>query len=187
MKCRVKIFLLHFIIFLGGLHATFAQEKVDTTHLKKTPIHSPRLASLMSTVLPGSGQVYNKKYWKLPIVYAGLGGLGYLFYSNRIQYNKLAKEVRKRNDKTINTSEWDSTYSYQYSASDLLVFANGYRRKSELSAVGLLVFYSFQIVDAYVDAHLFSFDVSDDLSFHLSPTFINLNKPGISLTLHFKK
>jgi hypothetical protein len=67
------------------------------------------------------------------------------------------------------------------------VYANQYRRRSELSAVGLLVFYSFQIVDAYVDAHLFNFDVSDDLSLNFSPTVINRNKFGIALTLQLKK
>jgi hypothetical protein len=184
---QVAYIIICCLFYFSPWNVLYAQQKADTSKVVKKHQHSPRMASIMSTILPGSGQVYNRKYWKLPIVYAGLGGLGYMFYTNRTNYNKLAKEVRKRNDKTISTSTWDSTYSYSYSASDLLIFANQYRRKSELSAVGLLLFYSFQIVDAYVDAHLFSFDVSDDLSFHFSPTIINLNKPGVALTLHFRK
>ena len=71
--------------------------------------------------------------------------------------------------------------------SDILVSANQYRRNSELSAVGILVFYTFQIVDAYVDAHLFTFDVSDDLSLKIEPTIIPFNRSaGLSLRLGFR-
>lgn len=186
MRLSGFAFLCMFI-FAFLANSTHAQVKSDSSKAHKLILHSPRKAALMSAMVPGSGQVYNKKYWKLPIVYAGLGGLGYLFYSNRSMYSKLATEVRRRNDTTVTKSSWDSTYNLSYSASDLLVFANQYRRKSELSAVGLLVFYTFQIVDAYVDAHLFTFDVSDDLSLNFSPALLQQNKPGIAITLRLSK
>jgi hypothetical protein len=179
--------LLTFFLLVAASKNSSAQVKRDTSKTHKHAVHSPRLAAIMSAAVPGSGQFYNKKYWKLPVVYAGLGGLGYLFYSNRSMYTKLATEVRRRNDTTLTKSSWDSTYNLSYSASDLLVFANQYRRKSELSAVGLLLFYSFQIVDAYVDAHLFTFDISDDLSLNFSPALLQQNRPGIAITLRLSK
>lgn len=169
----------------------FAQ-KVDTSKAQKPKpivVHSPRKAAIMSTIIPGLGQVYNKKYWKVPIVYAGIGTFGYFFLSNLKSYNTYANEIIKRNDTTVTQAQWtiSSAMPANYSSEDLLVFADQNRRYAELSAVGLLVFYSFQIVDAYVDGHLFTFDVSDDLSMKVEPTFLPLNKTvGISFTLGLK-
>lgn len=168
----------------------FSQKKdsIKVEKPKSLVVHSPRKAAILSTIIPGAGQVYNRKYWKVPIVYAGIGAFGYLFLSNRKEYNKAAKEIIVRNDTSKKVTDWTITNQYPefYTASDILVSANQYRRYSELSAVGLLVFYSFQIVDAYVDAHLFTFDVSDDLSLHVEPTILQRNTPGVSIRIGFK-
>jgi len=180
------------LLFLCFASEICKAQKLDSLKSKRESIvvvHSPRKASILSTILPGAGQVYNKKYWKVPIVYAGLGAFGYLFVINRGEYNAASREIIVRNDTSKKVADWtiSSQYPESYSASDILVSANQYRRNSELSAVGILVFYTFQIVDAYVDAHLFTFDVSDDLSLKIEPTIIPFNRSaGLSLRLGFR-
>ena len=189
MRIKQTIFFLMLMCFTS---IVCVAQKVDTSKAQKPKsivVHSPRKAAIMSTILPGSGQVYNKKYWKVPIVYAGLGAFGYFFVLNLKSYNTYAKEIIKRNDTTFKKSQWTVTPAMpaNYAAKDLLVMANQDRRYAELSAVGFLVFYSFQIVDAYVDGHLFTFDVSDDLSLKVEPTILPWNRTaGLSFTLGLK-
>ncbi len=191
MSKSILLFVLMFFLGFVFCPEMNAQQKDTVSSKNKKPIvvHSPSKAATMSAILPGLGQAYNKKYWKLPIVYAGIGAFGYLFVSNRKEYSIASKELIKRNDTSISKTEWtiSSKYPDGYTAEDILISANQYRRNSELSMVGFLVFYSFQIVDAYVDAHLFTFDVSDDLSMKVEPTILANNKTvGISLTLGLK-
>jgi len=196
-----KIFnlLLVCLLFLLLFNVDVKSASLDSTNVKKDSIkgkvikpkaviHSPRKAGIMSTILPGLGQCYNKKYWKAPIIYAGLGTFGYFFTTNLKQYKIGAAEIRWRNDTAVEKSEWHGdVYDVSYSATDILATASQYRRYAELSAIGFLVFYTFQIVDAVVDAHLFTFDVSDELSMKIEPTILPYNKTvGVSFTLGIK-
>lgn len=148
--------------------------------VKKTGFFSknypnPRKAALMSLVLPGSGQAYNKKWWKLPIVYATLGGLTWLEVSNIRNY----REARDNylwlvdGDPTTNVEPYyegaDATSLRQYR--DIL------QRYVEQSSLALGLAYLLTATDAFVDAHLTTFDVSDDISLRLSPSA--QNAPGL--------
>jgi hypothetical protein len=119
----------------------------------------------MSACLPGLGQIYNKKWWKLPIIYAGFGGLGYAFWWN----NKLVQEYKNslhyRYDNDPNTIDTLS----RYSDDNIITLKNYYQRYRDLSVIGMAALYTLQIVDACVDAHLATFDVSDDLSLNVCP------------------
>ncbi len=126
--------------------------------------HSPKKAALMSTFLPGLGQAYNKKYWKIPVIYAGFVGLVYSINFNETKY------VGYRNDYQHSL---DSTYTGPYSLDDLLILQKYYHRYRDLSVIGAALLYVLNIVDASVDAHMFTFDVSNDLSFKIQPTIIN--------------
>lgn len=143
--------------------------------------HSPLKATIYSAVLPGAGQVYNKKYWKLPIVYGGLGACTYFIIDNTREYRKWRDSYIAAFDGNPNTvPQYDPTqYRLEY-AQDL------YRRWTELSYMAFIAVYLIQVVDANVDAHLFYFDVSRDLSMRVHPTLLNTGRvlPGLGVSLH---
>lgn len=130
----------------------------------------PRKASMYSAVFPGLGQIYNRKYWKVPIVYAGFAGLGwYINFSNDqfVRYRNALNFRTDGNPDTIDEFADDARYNQ-----DVLVrFKDYYRRQRDLTVILTTVFYALNIIDATVDAHLFQFDVSEDLGMKLSPSF----------------
>ena len=149
---------------------------------------SPSRAAFYSAVLPGLGQAYNKKYWKIPIVYAGIGIPLYfgieqhqLFVDKRTAYtNRLAGD----------SSDIYLDQGNFFSNEALLESMDINRRNRDLMIIIAGAVYILQIVDASVDAHLFYFNVSDDLSIRYTPTFYyseRLRKPvqGLSLSLYF--
>jgi hypothetical protein len=142
--------------------------------------HSPLKATVMAAVLPGAGQVYNRKYWKLPILYAGMGTCVYFIADNTREYRKWRDSYIAANDGDPATvPAYDpAKYRLDY-AQDL------YRRWTELSYMALLGVYILQVIDANVDAHLFYFDVSPDLSLQIHPSLLNTGRayPGIGISL----
>lgn len=146
---------------------SFCQEKdpvktgPDTSRIKK---HSPRVAAILSAAVPGLGQVYNKKYWKVPIVYGGLITAGYFLDIYRDAYHDLKKAY-------IAEIDTDSTtFSiYNMPVASLQSYMEFYHTRMEICYIALGLVYVLNIVDASVDAHLFSFDVSDDLSLRIMP------------------
>ncbi|WP_201987106.1 DUF5683 domain-containing protein [Hymenobacter rubidus] len=164
----------------------------------------PGKAAMLALVLPGAGQIYNHRYWKLPLVYGGLGGViyGEYFYQTHFRqfadaYNNItgAKinpetgKVYKIGDAALGTQA--SKVASVDGLNSGVVFYRGYRDIFYLY-IGLV--YSLQIVDALVDAHLKDFDVSDDLTFHWEPTLMALpgqptalpTNPGVMFALRVK-
>lgn len=184
--------LFVFILLTVMLPAT-AQ---DTLTLKKpiTPLpadtatvtpHLVRKATLLSTFLPGAGQVYNKKIWKVPIIYAGFGGMVYLIRFNNKNFKKFENALLKRYDNDPGTVD---EYNGIYTEENLKTLSDFYRRNRDLSVIGLSVVYVLNIIDAHVDAQLFNFNVSDDLSLQWSPIIHpqpGMASTGLSLTLQF--
>lgn len=188
MRFHLSIILLcsAFEIFAQNINSKNSLRiKPDT--LKNTEVkHSVRKATLLSTVLPGAGQVYNHKYWKVPIVYVAFAGLGYLIKTNNDEYIKYKQAYIYRTD---NDSATIDTYS-KYTPDNLLTLKNAYQRSRDFAIIGIAAVYVLNIVDAAVDAHLFTFDVSDNLSMQLHPSFIytaqnNLPRTGLGITLKF--
>jgi hypothetical protein len=142
----------------------------DTTRaaLVKRPPHPPKKAALMSACLPGLGQVYNRKAWKVPIIYAGFGGLGYGLGFNQVYYKRYRNALRFRYDDDPTTND---VYPL-YSDDDLVTLKQYYQRFRDLSIIGMAALYTLNVIDAAVDAHLFYFDVSDDLSLQVTPYMI---------------
>ena len=164
MHLLFRKFVLSLLLFFCVIDA-FTQ-KVDTLEVKK---HSPKKATIMSAVLPGSGQFYNKKYWKIPVIYVGFGTLVYFISANQKQYNNYKQAYKYRVDNDPATVD-----NYlQYSAEGLLQAKNYYRRNLEISYIFTSVLYMLNVVDATVDAHLFDFDISNDLSLKIQPSFLN--------------
>ncbi|MBK9672102.1 MAG: hypothetical protein IPP56_13250 [Bacteroidetes bacterium] len=157
----------------------------DTAQRATQKKHSARKATLFSTVLPGLGQAYNTKYWKIPVIYAGFGAMSYFFTINNSRYLKYKKALILRNDDDETTID---DYATQYPNQQTLIeYKDYYRRNRDLSVIGFALFYVLNIVDANVDANLFYFDVSDDLSMEWMPVAIPSSTfaSGIGIKLKF--
>lgn len=133
----------------------------------------PKRAVIASAVLPGGGQFYNKSYWKIPIVYVALGTATYFVISNQNQYTRFQKAYRLRIDNNPNTiDEFADRFS---NPQQIKVYRDYYRRNRDLSIIFGMIGYSLNIIEAYVDAHLKHFDVSDDLSIKITPPSIYID------------
>lgn len=139
----------------------------DTTFLDS---HSPHKATFYSCVLPGLGQIYNNKYWKVPIIYAGLGGLIYYTGYNNDVYQSYRD---KYNEKLIyqDNPVGDDPYPNR-TAESLANSMDIWRRYRDLCVIGIGILYVANIIDADVDAHLFDYDISEDLSMRLEPVIM---------------
>lgn len=155
---------------------------VDSLSLK----HSPRKATIYSALLPGLGQVYNKKYWKVPVLYGAFALTGYFIHYNDVRYHKYNKELiaRENNDTaSFNSSLVNLDITSIKSASD------DFRRYRDLDVIISALIYVLNIIDAHVDAHLFYFNVDDNLSLRVTPKLQQLQNqaivPNLSLTFGF--
>lgn len=196
-----RFYFSFILLFFFSLYSTFAQVKdsvVNTDSLRivipsnsnlkiKSVYHSPKKSALMSTIIPGLGQVYNKKYWKVPIIYAGVVGLAYSINGNHTKYIQYRTAYIYRIDEDPSTIDDFPKYSDE----NLNTLQKYYHRSRNLSVIGATLLYIMNIVDASVDAHMFTFDVGDDLSLNIHPALINnsanLNNytTGLSLNLKF--
>ncbi|MCD4745428.1 MAG: hypothetical protein K8R58_03930 [Bacteroidales bacterium] len=162
----------------------------DTTDITKIKYHSPHKATIYSLVLPGLGQAYNKKYWKIPVIYAGFGTLIYFITKNNKEY-KLYRDAYNHKLISGDTLPPVNDYESKYDTDALQGAKDYYRRNLDLTYILTGLWYLINVFDATVDAHLFDWDVSNDLSLKLEPLInpITYNfKPttGIKLTLNFK-
>ncbi|MBU0489694.1 MAG: hypothetical protein KKA07_16415 [Bacteroidetes bacterium] len=165
----------------------------DTSKIK---LHSPKKAALMSALLPGLGQIYNRKYWKLPIIYGGLGTCGYIIVSNRGMFVRFRDAYRLRMDEDpLTIDEFASPdlnpEGAELTDDNLRYSRDKVRRQLEFFTVISAAIYLMNVVDASVDAHLFDFDMGDDLSLHIQPVLLHLQRnrsgtPGVSVCLRFK-
>jgi hypothetical protein len=154
--------------------------------------HSPRKAAIRSAIIPGWGQIYNKKYWKAPIVWGALGVTGYIFVDNLHTYQDLKFAYAAKYKTTLNppdSSEYDQIKD-QYKPIGLESLKAGrdrFRQYVDYSAVFFILFWALNIVDAAVDAHLKAFDISPDLSLKIKPVYNPLIKTGgVSFVVNFK-
>ena len=174
------------LIFLSSISA-FAQETESSVVVKKERAPAkPKLASALSAILPGAGQAYNRSFWKMPLIYAGIGTGIYFYNESRKEYKIYSDSyVARYGDMSVA----DPLAGENLSESFLLNELEVYRKQQEWAIIGMTAVYVIQIVEAAVDAHLSSFDVSEDLSLRIgpSPVFAQNNiHPGIGLRLQLK-
>lgn len=150
---------------------------LDTIVKKK--VHSPRKATLRSLMIPGWGQIYNKKYWKVPLVYGAIGFPAYLFFDNRKWYNKtryaLSIVVNERYDNLDSMAQLDPQLRAlvdRKAQGSLVNYRNQFRKNMDYSILFTLLMWGINIVDATVDGHLKEFDVSEELSLHVKPSMV---------------
>ncbi len=142
----------------------------------KDSVHSPRKATLLSAFLPGAGQFYNKKYWKMPLIYGAGAVGGYLIHTNYNDYSRFRKAYIYRSDDDPDTND---DYP-QYDANQLKVYRDSYRRNMELSVILTAAVYLLQVLDATVDGHLYDFKVSGDMVFQARPEVRFRTEMGIA-------
>lgn len=155
--------------------------------------HNPKKAALRSAILPGLGQIYNKKYWKLPIVYGGLGVCGAVFFYNLTNYQDTRFAYRVKYNMRVNLTD-SALYSLikpnlkPLPEENLRYYRNQFRRDIDYSVLFFMLLWGLNVVDAAVDAHLKSFDVSPDLSLRMKPGYSDMARTnGISLQLQIGK
>lgn len=155
-----------FLFLLFGLTSIFAQQKpqiiaVDTLKSETIDPLRPAKAAFYSAIFPGLGQIYNKKYWKLPLVYGAIGTSAYFYFDSQKNYNIYRDEYKNR--LAGNTS--DSEYLSRLSESQLITAQKQFQRNRDLSALFVVGFYILNIIDANIDAALSQFNVSENLAF----------------------
>jgi hypothetical protein len=172
------------------------EKKKDSTIKKK--VFSPRAATIRSAILPGLGQIYNKKYWKLPIVYGALGVTAYIFFDNLQVYRDLRFAYKAKYNLSIQPRGIpyaipDSSDYYKINPRYIPISLEGlrrnrdeFRRNIDYSVLVFILFWGLNVVDATVDAHLKGFDVSPDLTLKIKPYIPTSNTFGISLVLAAK-
>lgn len=180
------------------VHVDSIQEVYVPDSLQK-PQRSPVVGSLLSMAIPGAGQVYNKKYWKVPIIYGIFGGLIYWARSSNHAYQLLKYDYAIM-QRTISTGEEPNTTEGieivvpdriypNLEAEELTYYMQQYRRRRDLSYILIGITYIMNIFDASVDAHLQDYDVDEDLSFSIKPELINTDQiqpaVGIRFALRF--
>jgi hypothetical protein len=162
----------------------------DTTKIK---VYNPKVAAVRSAILPGLGQIYNKKYWKLPIVYGALGVTGYIFFDNIKTYKeyKFAYAARiKAQPPALDSTDYHTLKDIYkvLSPGSIRTARDDFRRYVDYSALIFVLLWGLNVVDAAVDAHLKAFDVSPDLSLHLKAGYSDIAKTnGVSVVLKIGK
>ena len=165
---------------------TLAQEDRAITEADTTRIltwkerHKPGRATLYSAILPGAGQVYNRKYWKVPIVAAAFGVSTYFLIENTRQYNRYKNAYVALVDNDPNTVD---EFNGEFSSAAVRDVADTYRRWLDMSYLAIGLVYVLNIVDATVDAHFVRFDVGEDLSLRLGPAIPMAAHGALGLTI----
>lgn len=130
--------------------------------------HSPKRATIYSAILPGLGQFYNKKYWKVGLIYGGGIALGVFLDRNLDSMNSYQNALDARLDTISGTV--DNRYA-DLSDAKVIQERNYYRRNRDMLILGFIGLYALQVIDANVDAHLREFEINDELSMSVDPDF----------------
>lgn len=183
-----KIISIGLLLFLIGNASVFAQAKTEAVLKPKDTLKSieidpltPAKAAFYSAILPGLGQAYNKKYWKIPIVYGAMGTSLYLYIDNKKRYNEYRDAYKSRL-----AGNPDPNYDY-LSDTQLISAQEFYQRNASLSGLFVIGFYVLNIIDANVDAALIQFNVNQSLSVRpeITPDAVTL-KSNLGLTLNYR-
>ena len=183
---NIVFFLVIFFVALLPINSIAQSNNKPVQDSSKKERSFASKAALRSAILPGLGQAYNKKYWKIPLVYGVLAIPVATFKYNSDWYTKTryAYTVRATND----TSNYKNiARELQPLSNDAFrTYRNSFRKNMDFSVLGFLVAWGFNIVDATVDGHLRTFNISDDLTMSIRPSIKNFQQGfGLSATLHF--
>lgn len=204
MLLRSLYFTAIVLLFLLPGINVFAQQKKDTLLLKSNKVDTsgknalaldtavrkkfnPRIATFRSALIPGWGQAYNKKYWKIPIIYGALGTTAGVFLYNLKTYKLLRLAVIYRSSGDTSLYHLVDPQFHGLSTESIRGYRSIFRQNIDYSVLVFLVFWAVNVVDATVDAHLKAFDVSSDIGLKIRPGFnYSTNSTGLSLVFFLK-
>jgi hypothetical protein len=168
-----------------------AQKQLDSLDINTDTIqgHSVKKAIILSSCIPGAGQIYNhlampkgkkKAFWKVPLIYASLGTSAYFVLNNQFLQSSVKKEYNNRISGGLLNPEWQL-----YDNQALLTLHGQFLNNRDLSMLLFFAFYGLQIADAGVEAHFVKFDVSEDISLQVKPKLFSSNQLGVKLQFNF--
>jgi hypothetical protein len=185
--------ILHVVLVVFSSCSIAAQS--DTTNLEvNDTLHSPRKAALLSAFVPGAGQVFNhihsekgkhKVFWKVPLIYAGLGATMYFAAENHVMQRNLKREFMLRFENGTSSTEYFPEFAI-YDNQGILTLQQQHSRNRDLMLFAFIAVYGLNVLDAFVEAHFVEFDVSEDLTLSIRPTMQDFSTPGIRLALNFR-
>lgn len=162
---RISLLIGALLVLTIGLASVARAQYADGFDIPDSTyraLHKPNKATFMSSLVPGLGQYYNQKYWKIPIIYGGFTGLIYYASYNNYVYKKYRREYKWATD------DDDRTVS-QYPAANTERLKDTWRRYRDICFIGIGALYLLQVIDANVDAHFFDFTIDKDLSIKADP------------------
>lgn len=208
MKKDYYIIISLVLLLISSQQYTSAQDSLPVAPSAKKNLRiTPMKATMLSAAFPGFGQIYNRKYWKIPLVYAGFGGLGYAVIFNTKNYNKFTKAYQDFTDLVPETASYivlirgttpenydpvlhPDTYNPSEASwikDQLLLKVDYYKKYRDLSYIGIAAWYIISILDANVDASLFNYDIGENLNITLAPAPIPMyNFTGVGVNLSMK-
>jgi hypothetical protein len=189
LKRTAEIIMLLFLMLCTDMNI-IAQDTAVINPLPVSRIKDPHRATMLAAALPGMGQVYNRKYWKIPLVYAGFAGLGYSVWFNtstHIQYTRAYQDftdiipetssyldlIKGADPSTYDPVLHPETYNpaqAQWIRERLLSGIDYYKKYRDLSYIGIAAWYLISILDANVDASLSDYDINETLNLSFLPT-----------------
>jgi hypothetical protein len=188
--------LLFFFLICSSLGAVAQRDSVRVVQPESDTVtiasystrYDPRKALLYAAVFPGLGQVYNKKYWKLPLVYGGLGATAYAINFYQDGYRLYRRELFYNLDNNL-SQDTQVNPNTGFTTSQLRSIVDRYRRERDFMIIIMMGVYILQMVDAHVDSHLKEFDLNPNLQVRVEPSFSNElltgRMGGISLKIRF--
>jgi hypothetical protein len=164
--------------------ATVTEDTTGLLEKKKGPFQpNPKKAGLFSAIVPGLGQLYDRQYWKIPVIYVGAGVAGYFISTNLKNYQNYRKAyISSISNGGIVTGQ----YAGIYSQAQLKQLQDDYEKYLDLSVLFTGVAFAAQIVDAVVYAHLHNFDISQDISMKFRPVILPQGGAGLGITFNYK-
>jgi len=204
LKAYQKITIFIIVLQFCFQQNTTAQDTLSVTKPSKAAFNAdPQRATMLALTFPGFGQIYNRKYWKIPLVYAGFGGIAYAISYNSSLYNKYMKAYQDFTDDIPETDSYLNILSFADPVDyDPVLYPDTYdesaaawyrermlkqidsnKKYRDLSYIGVALWYIITVLDANVDASLFNYDISDNLDFAVAPVQMPLSGAGIGLNI----
>ncbi|MBY0476083.1 MAG: hypothetical protein K2Q24_00410 [Chitinophagaceae bacterium] len=169
----------------AALKSAAAKKKKETDTVK---LHSPRKATIRSAILPGWGQAYNKKYWKIPIVYGALGTAAGFFILNVREYTDARNAYKYKVDTFPSNDVLIKPKFRPVDPEGIRQYRNGVRQNVDYSVLAFFILWGLNVVDATVDGHLKAFEVNENLSLRVNPSYLPQTRQAqIGLVFTFGK
>jgi len=187
---RLFLFFTLLLILQQNAWSQDSTRVVKKDSLLSLPKHIPSTATKRSALIPGWGQAYNKQYWKIPLVYGiiSIPTITYIYNNDMYSKTKFAYEARFKaaSGDASDVGKIDPVLK-NLSASSLQSYRNMFRKSRDYSMMWFVLTWGINVIDATVSGHLKEFDISNDLSLKIQPTYLpQFNQAGLSLQFHLK-